>query len=242
MVVGGLLIEAARRLKAAVEEAPGGTFADTYVDYALEHNGLRIDQQFEAYQNVHFDDKTYKGDAYPAYGWAACRRVDGWTRVRSRCATSCRPMIIGHVIHQVLAEGQVEGGTLQAVGYATIEEIKLVDRRCLNDRLATVRHPDGPRRAAHQFDPRRRAVQWRAARRKGVGELPMNLPPRMWRRRSRRDRRLDSRPAGVARAHPLRGAPWHHATAAAGHLDGVYGGRTLRNRHRNAQGWARSVT
>ena len=32
---------------------------------------------------------------------------------------------VGRVIHPVLCEGQVEGGTLQAVGYATIEEIKL---------------------------------------------------------------------------------------------------------------------
>ena len=30
MVVGGLLIQAARRLRAQVEEATGGTFADTY--------------------------------------------------------------------------------------------------------------------------------------------------------------------------------------------------------------------
>ena len=44
---------------------------------------------------------------------------------------------IGRVIHPVLAEGQVEGGSLQAIGYATIEEMKLVDGRYLNDRLAT---------------------------------------------------------------------------------------------------------
>ena len=55
---------------------------------------------------------------------------------------------IGRVIHPVLAEGQVEGGTLQAVGYATIEEIKLRDGRYLNDRLATYIIPtslDAPR-------------------------------------------------------------------------------------------------
>ena len=55
---------------------------------------------------------------------------------------------VGRVIHPVLAEGQVEGGTLQAVGYATIEEIKLRDGRYLNDRLATYIIPtalDAPR-------------------------------------------------------------------------------------------------
>ncbi|MEZ4595668.1 MAG: molybdopterin cofactor-binding domain-containing protein [Chloroflexota bacterium] len=38
---------------------------------------------------------------------------------------------VGRVIHPVLAAGQVEGGTLQAVGYATLEEMKLADGRCL---------------------------------------------------------------------------------------------------------------
>ena len=33
---------------------------------------LRIDQQFKPYPGVPFDDKTYTGDAYPAFGWAAC--------------------------------------------------------------------------------------------------------------------------------------------------------------------------
>ena len=56
---------------------------------------------------------------------------------------------IGHVIHPVLAEGQVEGGTLQAIGYATIEgDQSCANGRYLNDRLATYIIPtslDAPR-------------------------------------------------------------------------------------------------
>ena len=97
-------------------------------DYAREHGATRIDQQFEPYPGgTPFDDATYNGDAYPAFGWAACVahvEVDldtGEVHVRDVVAAD----EIGRVIHPVLAEGQVEGGTLQAVGYATIEEIKL---------------------------------------------------------------------------------------------------------------------
>ena len=78
------------------------------------------------------------------------------------------------MIHPVLAEGQVEGGTLQAISYATVEEIKLATARYLNDRLATYIIPtslDAPR----SVDPRRSAVQRRAPRGKGVGELPMDV-------------------------------------------------------------------
>jgi CO/xanthine dehydrogenase Mo-binding subunit len=72
MVVGGLLIQAAGRLRAQVEAETGGAFAATYRAYARAKGALRVDQRFEPYPGVGFDDATYRGDAYPAFGWAAC--------------------------------------------------------------------------------------------------------------------------------------------------------------------------
>jgi CO/xanthine dehydrogenase Mo-binding subunit len=82
---------------------------------------------------------------------------------------------VGHVIHPILAEGQVEGGTLQAIGYATIEEIKLSDGRYLNDRLATYIIPtalDAPRITTLLVEAPVRGAPHGA---KGVGELPMDV-------------------------------------------------------------------
>jgi CO/xanthine dehydrogenase Mo-binding subunit len=178
MVVGGLVINAARKMRATVEGATAKPFAESYVAYAKDHNGLRVDQQFEPYPGVEFDDDTYKGDAYPAYGWAACvAEVDvdldtGEVTVRDIVSADD----IGHVIHPVLAEGQVEGGTLQAVGYATIEEIKLADGRYLNDRLATYIIPtalDAPRIHSILVEEPFSGSPHGA---KGVGELPMDVP------------------------------------------------------------------
>jgi CO/xanthine dehydrogenase Mo-binding subunit len=177
MVVGGMLIKAARRLRADVEAATGGSFADTYRDHARRHGAIRVDERFEPYPNVSFDDETYRGDAYPAFGWAACvARVDvdldtGEVHVRDVVAADD----IGKVIHPVLAEGQVEGGTLQAVGYATIEEIKLRDGRYLNDRLATYIIPtalDAPRISTILVEAPFSGAPHGA---KGVGELPMDV-------------------------------------------------------------------
>nr|MBA2570506.1 molybdopterin-dependent oxidoreductase [Chloroflexota bacterium] len=178
MVVGGLLITAARRLRGQVEERMGGrTFADSAAAYAREHGALRIDQQFEPYPGVHFDDEKYRGDAYPCYGWAAAvAEVDvdldtGEVAVRSVVAADD----IGKAIHPVLAEGQVEGGTLQAVGYATIEEIKLDKGRYLNDRLATYIIPtslDAPRITTILVEKPFSGAPHGA---KGVGELPMDV-------------------------------------------------------------------
>ena len=177
MVVGGLLITASRKLRGHVEAATGASFANSYRDFAREHGSLRVDERFEPYPNVHFDDATYTGDAYPAFGWAcAVARVDvdldtGEVTVRDVVSADDA----GRIIHPVLAEGQVEGGTLQAVGYATIEEIKLVDGRYLNDRLATYLIPtslDAPRIESILIEKPFSGAPHGA---KGIGELPMDV-------------------------------------------------------------------
>jgi CO/xanthine dehydrogenase Mo-binding subunit len=173
MVVGGLLIKAAERLRTRVEKATGRAFAESY----REAGPMRVDEQFVPYPGEPFDDATYRGDAYPAFGWAACvAKVDvdldtGEVTVRD-CVSADD---VGRVIHPVLAEGQVEGGTLQAIGYATIEEMKLVDGRYLNDRMATYLIPtslDAPRIRAILVEKPFSGVPHRA---KGVGELPMDV-------------------------------------------------------------------
>ncbi len=191
MVVGGLLIKAAGKLRLQVEGRTGRPFAESY----REVGPMRVDEQFEPYPGVAFDDETYTGDAYPAYGWAcAVARVDvdldtGEVAVRD-CVSADE---IGRVIHPVLAEGQVEGGTLQAIGYATIEEIKLRDGRYLNDRLATYLIPtalDAPPIRSILVEKPFSGSPHGA---KGVGELPMDV----------------AAPAVVAAIHDATGA-WIH--------------------------------
>ncbi len=173
MVVGGLIIKAAERLRTQVEQATGRPFAESY----REAGPLRCDEKFTPYPGEPFDDKAYTGDAYPAFGWASCVvRVDvdldtGEVAVRDCVAADD----IGRVIHPVLAEGQVEGGTLQAIGYATVEEMKLVDGRYLNDRLATYIIPtamDAPRIESILIEKPFSGAPHGA---KGVGELPMDV-------------------------------------------------------------------
>ena len=78
MVVGGLLITAARRLRADVENATGRSFAAGYRSFAEAHGPVRVDEQFTPYPGIAFDDTTYTGDAYPCFGWAADRYGVSW--------------------------------------------------------------------------------------------------------------------------------------------------------------------
>jgi CO/xanthine dehydrogenase Mo-binding subunit len=82
----------------------------------------------------------------------------------------------GRIVNAVLAEGQVEGGTLQAVGYATIEEMGVEQGRYRNDRLSTYLIPtalDAPRIETVLVERPFSGVPHGA---KGLGELPMDVP------------------------------------------------------------------
>ena len=163
MIVGGLIHDAASELRDRL---------------ARERPPLRVAKSYVQPDAIHWDDETYRGDAYPVYAWAgtvADVEVDtdtGEVRVTDLVtAVDC-----GKAIHPVMAEGQIEGGSLQAVGWATIEEIKMRDGRYLNDRLATYLIPtalDAPRiRTILVENPYSRGPFGA----KGIGELPMDGP------------------------------------------------------------------
>ena len=177
MIVGGLVADAARQLRAQVEERSGRPFAESFRDDAAGHGAARIDVRFEGYPGIEWDQEHYRGDAYPAYSWAAAVAfvdVDldtGQVAVRRVVAVD----EAGRIVNSVLAAGQVEGGTLQAVGYATIEEMGVVDGRYRNDRLATYLIPtalDAPVIETHFLEVPFPDAPHGA---KGLGELPMDV-------------------------------------------------------------------
>jgi len=177
MVVGGLAARAAERLRSVVEERSGAPFANTYGNDALTHGPTRIAVRFDGFPGIEWDQERHRGDAYPAYGWAAAVAfvdVDldtGQVAVRRVVAVD----EAGRIVNPLLAAGQVEGGTLQAVGYATIEEIRVADGRFLNDRLATYLIPtalDAPAIEAHFVEIPFADAPHGA---KGLGELPMDV-------------------------------------------------------------------
>lgn len=73
----------------------------------------------------HWDDETNTGDAYPSYSWAS----DVVEVELDRDTLEVIPkklygvVEIGTVINPVLAEGQYEGGSLQALGYGWLEDM-----------------------------------------------------------------------------------------------------------------------
>ncbi len=164
MIVGRLVQEAATDVKARLQRG--------------EKAPIRLQKSYIQPDSLHWDETNYRGDAYPVYAWA-CTIADvdvdmitGEVRVTDLVtAVDC-----GKALHPVMAEGQIEGGSLQAVGWATIEEIKMKDGGYQNDRLATYLIPtalDAPRiRTILVENPYSRGPSGA----KGIGELPMDGP------------------------------------------------------------------
>ena len=137
---------------------------------------LVLSRQHEPPEWQVFDEETYQGVAYPTYAYGADvveLTVDpDILEVRPEKVTAACE--VGRVLHETLCIGQIEGGTLQAVGWGLMEEIKLEEGRYLNDRLATYIIPtikDCPQMEVHLLE---RPWKGGAFGAKGVGELPMD--------------------------------------------------------------------
>ena len=163
MIVGRLVQEAATEIKERLKR---------------EKPPLRVEKSYIQPDSVHWDETTYQGDAYPVYAWA-CTIADvdvDMTTGEVRVTDLVTAVDCGKALHPVMAEGQIEGGCLQAVGWATIEEIKMKDGGYQNDRLATYLIPtalDAPRiRTILVENPYSRGPFGA----KGIGELPMDGP------------------------------------------------------------------
>ncbi len=163
MIVGRLVQEAAAEIKERLKR---------------EKTPLRVDKSYIQPDAIHWDETTYRGDAYPVYAWA-CTIADvdvDMTTGEVRVTDLVTAVDCGKALHPVMAEGQIEGGCLQAVGWATIEEIKMKDGGYQNDRLATYLIPtalDAPRiRTILVENPYSRGPFGA----KGIGELPMDGP------------------------------------------------------------------
>jgi CO/xanthine dehydrogenase Mo-binding subunit len=106
-------------------------------DYLRRHGPLLITREYERPTEMTWDDNSYQGDAYGTYGWA-CDVVelevdrDTW-EVRPIAFTTVHE--IGKAIHPLLASGQIEGGSVQGLGYALLEEVVMRNGRMANAQL-----------------------------------------------------------------------------------------------------------
>jgi CO/xanthine dehydrogenase Mo-binding subunit len=129
MVVGRLIERACDdvRLKVGLSaHEHGPAVRDAILRWHRAHPGAEPigEAVYDPPPGIHWDDSTYRGDAYSVFAWATyvaevevdvrtfATRVTGFTAVQE----------IGRVINETLARGQVQGGVVQGVGWAIMEK------------------------------------------------------------------------------------------------------------------------
>jgi len=175
MVVGGVLTQACRTLAERIG-AGDAPFRERARALLQRGDDGSVGVTYHSPPGLTWDDDTYRGDAYPCYGWAAdvaevevdldTLEVDVlhlWTAVD-----------VGKAIQPRLVEGQIEGGTLQALGWAQREVVSTRGGHVEQDRMATCIIPttlDAPPIDVTLIEVPFPHGPFGA---KGVGELPMD--------------------------------------------------------------------
>jgi CO/xanthine dehydrogenase Mo-binding subunit len=183
MVVGRLVEEACDELRVRLglgPEADGNSLTKALVRWHGERPGAEIVGRalYEPPPGVRWDDDTYTGDAYAAYGWAAyVAEVEVDLRTyAARVVDFVAVQDVGTILNPTLARGQVQGGVAQGIGWALMEECRWKDGAMENAGLTDYIIPtsdDLPALRVH-FEE----TPWPGGPlgAKGLGELPIDGP------------------------------------------------------------------
>jgi CO/xanthine dehydrogenase Mo-binding subunit len=179
MVVGKILERAALRIRERLGDYRSPKAFRRRARALCDAEGaLVIEERYEKPDEIVWSDETYQGDAYGAYAWGcnvADVEIDPHT-YQARCTELTAAIDIGRAIHPILVEGQIEGGSLQAVGWALYEEVVMQKGRMQNAQLTNYIIPttlDAPRIHVELVENPYRHGPFGA---KGVGECPMDGP------------------------------------------------------------------
>jgi CO/xanthine dehydrogenase Mo-binding subunit len=171
MIVGRLLERCALEMR----ERLGGSSPRSYL---RRHGPLVVTKQYVKPPEMHWDETTYRGDAYGSFGWA-CDVVEvevdreTWA-VRPIKLTTVHE--IGKAIHPTLVAGQIEGGTAQGLGWALLEDVIMHDGRMANHTMTNYIVPTTLDTPDIDIVVLERPYRHGPFGAKGVGEMPIDGP------------------------------------------------------------------
>jgi CO/xanthine dehydrogenase Mo-binding subunit len=183
MIVGKLVESAARAVQKSLFDSGllqqhynSEDFTIACRQYLANFGSLQSLIKYQHPTDLHWDDATYRGDAYGAYAWAiyvAEVSVDSRT-AEIRVEDFVAVQEVGKVINPVLAAGQIEGGVAQGIGYALYENVVWQEGRMSNGQMTNYIMPTSmdipPIRVFFEEVPYARGP----AGAKGIGELPLD--------------------------------------------------------------------
>jgi CO/xanthine dehydrogenase Mo-binding subunit len=185
MVVGRLIERAGLQLLSMLREdaALGESYTrDEFFAacdrYRAARSEVRSLVRYEAPPGIYWDDRHYRGEAYPSYEWsihAAQVAVDTVT-FSAEVEEYWAVQEVGRVLNPVLATGHIEGGIAQGIGYALYEKVILQNGHMANNQMTNYIIPTAadvpPIHVYFEEIP----YTYGGYGAKGIGELPHDGP------------------------------------------------------------------
>ncbi len=174
MIVGELLTKASKKLQDAI-----GDYKNIQEYYIAVKNHMKTDTKnrfsakYKKPEHIKWNEDKFYGNGYDGYSlgcYVAEVDVDPVT-YQIKVTDFHAYNDVGKVINPTLAEGQVEGGVAQGIGYALYERIVYEYAKIKNNRLSDYIIP-----MASDLPKLKISFLNSDARAKGLGELPMDGP------------------------------------------------------------------
>lgn len=151
-------------------------FTQAAIDCVKEYGEIKTMAQYSSPPGIKWDEINYTGDAYPVFSYGADVvevevDMDTYEVKITKVVTSSD---IGKAINPTMAEGQIEGGMVQALGYGLCEEIVWKDGKMLNNRFTNYIIPTALDIPDMETILVEKPYPYGPYGAKGLGELPMD--------------------------------------------------------------------
>ncbi len=183
MVVGRLIERACDDLRKQCglkDDARGESVRHAIRQWHVTHPGETLlgRAQYERPPHVQWDEKTYKGDAYGTFAWGtyvAEVEIDLRT-YQCRVLDFHAVQEVGTVLNETLATGQIQGGVVQGIGWALLEECVMEQGAFKNCQLTNYIIPTAQDVPTIHVTFLENPYEHGGGGSKGIGELPMDGP------------------------------------------------------------------
>jgi CO/xanthine dehydrogenase Mo-binding subunit len=183
MIVGSLVESAVLQIRQTLMATgllkasyTAAEFAQSCSDYWKLHGPLRARSQYQQPPGIHWDDKSYRGEAYATFAWAVY--VAEVTVDTTTFQTEVKDFValqeVGRVINPVLAAGQIQGGVAQGIGYALYENVVWDRGKMANAQMTNYIMPTSMDVPVIRVYFEEQPFSGGPGGAKGIGELPLD--------------------------------------------------------------------
>ena len=183
MIVGHLVERACDDLRQRVgapEDTRGVSLKNAIAAWHPKHPGQTVvgSARYRKPPGIEWDEDTYRGDAYGTFAWAAyVAEVEVDLRTfGTRVTDFVAVQEVGTVLNETLARGQIQGGVVQALGWALMEDCAFRGGAMVNNQLTDYTIPTSDDVPPIRVDFLENPYEYGAQGAKGIGELPMDGP------------------------------------------------------------------